>query len=76
MARREGLLLLHLHKYDLQAYLARHEARAAMQHSPEAVHNGWNTHYRATGGALMAQYLQTAAPLEAIPEWLRASLIV
>eukprot|EP00908_Phaeocystis_cordata_P006346 Transcript_16963.p2 GENE.Transcript_16963~~Transcript_16963.p2 ORF type:complete len:281 (+),score=114.44 Transcript_16963:55-843(+) len=75
-ARREGLLLLHLHKYDFQAYIARHEARAAMQHAPDAVANGWNTHYRATGSALMAQYLQTPAPLESIPEWLRSSRVV
>lgn len=74
--RREELLLLHLHKYDFQAYLARHEARAAMAHAPEAVANGWNAHYRAKGGALMAQYMSTPAPLEDVPAWLRAATVV
>lgn len=75
-APEEGLLLLHLHKYDLASYLARHEARAAMRHSSDAVRNGWNAHYRATGAQLMAQYLRTAAPLEPVPAWLRETGVV
>ena len=42
----------------------------------EAVANGWNAHYRATGGALMAQYMSTPAPLEDVPAWLRAAAVV
>ena len=74
--RDERLLLLHLHKYDLQAYLARHESRAAMAHAPEAVRNGWNSHYRVTGPQLMAQFMSTPAPVEKLPEWLVEARVV
>lgn len=63
------LLLLHLHKYDFQAYLQRHEARAKYKHSQAAIANGWNTHYRVEGAALIAQYMALPAPLEDIPAW-------
>ena len=74
--RDDGLLLLHLHKYDFQAYLQRHEQRAAMTHSEEAIAKGWNRHYRTTGPQLLAQYMQTPQPLEPIPEWLRNAALV
>mmetsp|Transcript_16921 Transcript_16921/g.42724 ORF Transcript_16921/g.42724 Transcript_16921/m.42724 type:complete len:276 (-) Transcript_16921:148-975(-) len=74
--RDESLLLLHLHKYDFQAYMRRHEDRAAMKHSEQSITNGWNRHYRVTGPQLLAQYLQTPAPTEPIPAWLRELEVV
>lgn len=73
VCRDDELILLHLHKYDLQAYLQRHTERAQMRHSEEAVRNEWNRHYRTTGPALMMQYMSTPAPLEEIPEWVRTA---
>jgi hypothetical protein len=67
----EGWLLVHLHKYDFQAFLARHEARCKYEHAPEAIERQWNAHYRASGGALVAQYLNLPAALEPIPSWVR-----
>lgn len=74
VAQDEGLLLLHLHKYDFQAYLARHEARARYKHADEAVKNGWNTHYQTTGALLVAQYMDLPAPLEPIDAWVEGAL--
>lgn len=74
VAQDERLRLLHLHKYDLQAYLARHEARAKYVHSAAAVANEWNVHYRRTGAELLAQYMSLAAPLEEVPAWVRDAL--
>ena len=45
-----------------------------MQHAPDAVANGWNTHYRKTGGALVAQYMSLPAPLETVPSWVCEAL--
>ncbi len=67
----ENWLLVHLHKYDFQAFLARHEARCKYKHSPEAIKMQWNLHYRTSGGALVAQYLNLPAALEPIPSWVR-----
>jgi len=72
----ESLLLLHLHKYDFQAYLCRHEVRASMQHAKEAVRNGWNLHYRVTGPQLLTQYMQTPDPVERIADWLVEACVV
>lgn len=70
----KGLILVHLHKMDFQLYISRHEARARYKHSDEAIKNGWNTHYRSSGPALMAQYMSLPAPLEEIPAWAKVAL--
>ena len=69
-----GLILVHLHKMDFQMYISRHEARARYKHSDEAIEKGWNTHYRSSGPALMAQYMSLPAPLEEIPDWAKEAL--
>ena len=74
--RDDGLLLLHLHKYDFNSYLRRHEERAVMRHSDDAIRNGWNEHYRRSGGQLVAQFLSIPSPLEPLPEWLKESNVV
>ena len=67
-------MLVHLHKYDFQSYLDRHEARARFKHADSAVAHGWNTHYRKTGAALIAQYMQLPAVLEPVPGWVETAL--
>ena len=71
----ESLILVHLHKYDFQAFVARHEERAAYKHAESAVANGWNAHYRTRGAAIVAQYMASVcSPLECIPEWVVGAL--
>ena len=70
----EELRLLHLHKYDFQAYVARHEARARYVHSADAVAQGWNTHYRKSGPELVTQFMALPRPLEDVPQWVRDAL--
>ncbi|KAL1512010.1 hypothetical protein AB1Y20_005285 [Prymnesium parvum] len=72
----EKLVLLHLNKLDFGYFIRRHEERAAMVHSQEAIENGWNQHYRTTGAPLLKQYIATPYPTEPIPEWLRAAKVV
>jgi len=72
----DALLLLHLHKYDFQAYLQRHEARALMAHSATAIEKGWNHHYRVTGAELLAQYMRVPHAIEPLPGWLREACVV
>lgn len=74
VAQDELLVLVHLHKYDFQAFLARHEARAKYKHGAAAIANGWNAHYRAVGPQLIAAYVALPAPLEPIPDWARTAL--
>jgi hypothetical protein len=50
---------------------AEEEARCKYEHAPEAIERQWNAHYRASGGALVAQYLNLPAALEPIPSWVR-----
>ena len=69
-----NLVLVHLHKFDFQSYLDRHEERARFKHADSAVAQGWNTHYRKTGPALVAQYMQLPAVLEPVPGWVEAAL--
>ena len=69
-----SLVLVHLHKYDFQAYIARHEARARYRHSPDAVANGLNAHYRKMGPQLIAQFMALPAPLEDVPAWVSEAL--
>mmetsp|Transcript_22935 Transcript_22935/g.58336 ORF Transcript_22935/g.58336 Transcript_22935/m.58336 type:complete len:265 (-) Transcript_22935:274-1068(-) len=67
-------ILVHLHKYDFHAFLQRHEARCKYQHAPSAIENDWNAHYRTSGAALVAQYINLPATLEPIPGWVREAL--
>ena len=70
----DTLFLVHLHKYDFQAFLQRHEERCKYKHAASAIDNEWNLHYRTSGPALVAQYMNLPAPLERIPEWVREGL--
>ena len=69
-----SLVLVHLHKYDFQSYIARHEARARYRHSSDAIAHGLNAHYRKTGPELVAQFMALPAPLESVPTWVSEAL--
>ena len=75
VAQDARLLLVHLHKYDFQRYLDRHEQRAQYKHAERAIADGFNGHYRRTGGALVAQYMSLPAPLEDVPAWVAESAL-
>lgn len=70
----EDWILVHLHKYDFQAFLARHEARRQYKHAASAIENDWNAHYRTSGAALVTQYMNLPAALEPIPAWVKEAL--